>query len=218
MTIRQNFDQLLKELHLDVVKMASLTEESIKQTIEALNTKDKDMAFNIIENDHAINKMEDKIANKCIELIATQQPTARDLRNITAVLKMITDIERIADHSVDISELMLETLDERYVKPPFYITSMASVACKMVKDVIDAYINRDGKLAEKVCEKDAIVDEYFDKVINDLQNLMYEQKETIKQSTVLMFIAKYFEKIADHATNIGEWVIYQITGDHENLN
>ena len=218
MTIRQNFDQLLKELHLDVVKMASLTEESIKQTIEVLNTKDKDLALKIIENDHAINKMEKKIANKCIELIATQQPTASDLRNITAVLKMITDIERIADHSVDISELMLETLDERYVKPPFYITSMASVACKMVKDVIDAYINRDVKLAEKVCEKDAIVDEYFDKVINDLQNHMYEQKETIKQSTVLMFIAKYFEKIADHATNIGEWVIYQITGDHENLN
>ena len=218
MTIRQNFDQLLKELHLDVVKMASLTEESIKQTIEVLNTKDKDLALKIIENDHAINKMENKIANKCIELIATQQPTASDLRNITAVLKMITDIERIADHSVDISELMLETLDERYVKPPFYITSMASVACKMVKDVIDAYINRDVKLAEKVCEKDAIVDEYFDKVINDLQNHMYEQKETIKQSTVLMFIAKYFEKIADHATNIGEWVIYQITGDHENLN
>jgi phosphate transport system protein len=151
-------------------------------------------------------------------LIATQQPLAKDLRLITSILKMITDLERIADHSADISELILKIADEEYIKPLVNIPKMASVARDMVRSAIDAYINNDIKMAEDVCSKDSTVDNYFESIINDLQELMRKNPQNINQATTFIFIVKYIEKIADHATNLGEWVIYIITGRHESLN
>jgi phosphate transport system protein len=195
-----------------------LVEKSIDEAIIALKQKDKELSQKVIAQDDVIDDMEREIEKKCIKLIATQQPLAKDLRLITSILKMITDLERIADHSADISELMLQIDDEEYIKPLVNIPKMAAVARDMVKGAIDAYINNDIALAEKVCAKDSTVDEYFQAIINDLQDLMKKNPKNIKQATIFMLIAKYIEKIGDHATNLAEWVIYIITGKHETLN
>ncbi|MDK2800624.1 MAG: phosphate transport system protein [Clostridiales bacterium] len=218
MVTRHVFDEHLQDLHLDIIRMASLVEKSIDEAIIALKQKDKELSQKVIAQDDVIDDMEREIEKKCIKLIATQQPLAKDLRLITSILKMITDLERIADHSADISELMLQIDDEEYIKPLVNIPKMAAVARDMVKGAIDAYINNDIALAEKVCAKDSTVDEYFQAIINDLQDLMKKNPKNIKQATIFMLIAKYIEKIGDHATNLAEWVIYIITGKHETLN
>lgn len=218
MIIRHAFDESLQELHLDVVQMATLVEESIDKAIEALIKKDRELAKKIIEQDDSIDDMERAIERKCINLIATQQPLAKDLRLVTSILKMITDLERIADHSTDISELMLQINEQEYIKQLVNIPKMAEIARKMVKDTIDSYINNDKSLAEQVCAKDAELDSYFDKIVNDLQDIMRKNPDSITQATILLFIVKYIEKIGDHATNVAEWVIYNITGNHVSLN
>jgi phosphate transport system protein len=218
MSTRHGFDESLRDLHYDVVRMASLVEKSIEEAILALKQKDKELAQKVIQQDDEIDEMERAIEKKCIRLIATQQPLAKDLRLITSILKMITDLERIADHSADISELILKIADEEYIKPLVDIPKMASVARDMVRNAIDAYINNDIKMAEDVCSKDSTVDNYFESIINDLQELMRKNPQNINQATTFIFIVKYIEKIADHATNLGEWVIYIITGRHESLN
>ncbi|WHH57643.1 phosphate signaling complex protein PhoU [Petroclostridium sp. X23] len=218
MATRHVFDENLRQLHLDVVRMASLVEKSIEEAIHALKQKDKELAQRVIEQDDQIDEMERTIETKCIKLIATQQPIAKDLRLITSILKMITDLERIADHSADISELILQIADEEYIKPLIDIPKMAKTAREMVKNAIDAYINNDVAAAQQVCMKDKEVDDYFELIVDDLQQLMRKNPQCINQATIFILIVKYIEKIADHATNIGEWVIYIITGQHESLN
>jgi phosphate transport system protein len=218
MATRHVFDENLRQLHLDVVRMASLVEKSIEEAIHALKQKDKELAQRVIEQDDQIDEMERTIETKCIKLIATQQPIAKDLRLITSILKMITDLERIADHSADISELILQIADEEYIKPLIDIPKMAKTAREMVKNAIDAYINNDVAAAQQVCMNDKEVDDYFELIVDDLQQLMRKNPQCINQATIFILIVKYIEKIADHATNIGEWVIYIITGQHESLN
>lgn len=217
MVTRHSFDAGLDDLHLDLIRMGSLVEESIDNTILALKKQDMDLARQIFNNDDVIDDMEQKIEKKCMNLIARQQPLAKDLRTISTALKIITDMERIADHSSDIAEITIRMANEKYIKPLIDIPKMAELAKQMVNKSIDAYVRQDINLAQEVCAGDDEVDDLFNKIILELINIMKNDPNTVEQAIDFMFVAKYLERMADHATNIGEWVVFNVTGEHEHL-
>lgn len=217
MVTRHSFDHELEDLHLELIKMGSLVEESIENTIIALKKQDVELARKIFRNDDVIDELEQKIEKRCLALIARQQPLAKDLRTISTALKIITDMERIADHSADIAEITIRMANEKYIKPLIDIPKMAELAKQMVKKAIDAYVKQDTELAQEVCDSDDEVDDLFFKIILELINIMKNDPQTIEQATNFMFIAKYLERMADHATNICEWVVFNVTGEHEHL-
>ena len=214
---RHYFDKELEELHFELIKMASLVEESIENTILALKKQDVDLARKIFKNDDVIDDMERKIEKICLNLIARQQPLAKDLRTISTALKIITDMERIADHSSDIAEITIRMANEKYIKPLIDIPKMAELAKQMVNKAIDAYVKQDIEIAQEVCQSDDAVDDLFSKIVLELINIVKNDPETVEQVINFMFIAKYLERMADHATNIGEWVVFNVTGEHEHL-
>ncbi len=214
---RSFFDRELEELHMDMVSMGSLVEESIENTIIALKKQDVELARKIFMNDDVIDELEKKIERRCLNLIARQQPLAKDLRTISAALKIITDMERIADHSADIAEITLRMANEKYIKPLIDIPRMAELAKNMVNKSIDAYIKQDIELAKFVCKSDDDVDDLFMKITLELINIIKNDPESVEQAIDFILIAKYLERMADHATNIGEWVVYNVTGEHDHL-
>lgn len=217
MVTRHSFDQGLEDLHLELIKMGSLVEESIENTIHALKKQDVELARKVFRNDDVIDDMEQKIERMCLNLIARQQPLAKDLRTISTALKIITDMERIGDHSSDIAEITIRMANEKYIKPLIDIPKMAELAKQMVKNSIDAYVKQDIQLAEEVCASDDEVDDLFAKIKLELINIVKNDPESVDQIINFLFIAKYLERMADHATNIGEWVVFNVTGEHEHL-
>lgn len=215
---RNQFDQELESLHNNMVKMASLVEESIERTISALKKHDVELAKKIFQGDDLVDELEKIIERQCLNLIARQQPLAKDLRTISAALKIITDMERIADHSSDIAEITIKMAPEKYIKPLVDIPKMAECARTMVNKAIDAYIRQDVELAKAVAASDDEVDDLFFKIILELTGIMKNNPDTVEQAINLILIAKYLERMADHATNIGEWVIYNVTGEHYKFN
>ncbi|PKM50551.1 MAG: phosphate transport system regulatory protein PhoU [Firmicutes bacterium HGW-Firmicutes-7] len=211
---RYEFQRELDVLHKDLTKMGAVIEKTMDDMIEALITQNTQLAQEIIERDEEINKMELQVEKECILLIARQQPIASDLRDIAAVLKIITDLERIADHCADISEYTIKLSKEHYLKPIIHIPEMVEKVKAMVKDAIDSSVKKDLELAKSICERDDEVDNYFDTIIEELIDLMKEDSENIRQCKDFMFIVKYLERMGDHATNIAEWVIYTVTGSH----
>lgn len=212
---RNLFDKELESLHVNMIKMAGLVEESIERAIIALKKHDLELAREIFEGDDMIDEMEKAIEKQCLNLIARQQPLAKDLRTISSALKIITDMERIADHSSDIAGITIKMGTEKYIKPLIDIPKMAECAKIMVNKAIDAYIRQDIELARAVSASDDEVDDLFNKIVMDLTIIMKNNPETIEQAINLIFIAKYLERMADHATNIGEWVVYNVTGEHD---
>ena len=215
MVTRIVFEKELKDLHIELLKMCGMVEESIERTIEALNKKDAKIAHEVFANDDVIDEQEKIIERKCLNIIARQQPLAKDLRFVSTTLKIITDLERIADQSADIAEITLRIIDQPYIKPLVDIPKMAEFTRFMVKESIDAYVSEDVELARKVCNDDNIVDDLFIKITLDLVNIMKADSNTVDQAINLMFVAKYLERMSDHATNIGEWVIYNVTGEQK---
>lgn len=211
------FDKELKQLQMDMLKMASLVEESIDNTVIALKKQDTALALKIFKDDDIIDDLEVCIENKCFNLIESQQPVSKDLRAISSALKIITDMERIADHSSDIAEITMRMSHEKYIKPLIDIPKMADLAKDMVKKAIDSYLRNDEKLAREVCSSDDAVDELFYKVMLELTCIMKNDASTVEQGINFLMIAKYLERMADHATNIGEWVVYNVTGVHAHL-
>jgi phosphate transport system protein len=218
MVTRHHFDKELEELHHELIRMGSMVEESIENAIYALKKQDIELAKKVLDNDDAIDAQEKKIERICLMLIARQQPLAKDLRVISTALKIITDMERIADHSSDICEITLRMANERYVKPLIDIPLMAEKAKQMVNKAIDAYVKRDVELAKEVCASDDAVDELFSKITFEVTSIMRNNSEAVEQCVDFILIAKYLERMADHATNIGEWVIFSVTGEHMHLN
>ena len=216
-TTRHLFDKELEELHMDLIKMGSLVEESIENTITALKNQDMELARKIFWNDDFIDDMERQIEKRCLTLIARQQPIAKDLRSISTALKIITDMERIADHSADIAEITIRMAHEKYIKPLIDVPKMAELAKQMVKEAINSYVSQDIEPANNVCKNDDKVDELFYKIILELIEIMKNDPGTVEQKINFMFIAKYLERMADHTTNIGEWVVFNVTGEHEHL-
>ena len=218
MAVRQGFENALKLLQQDILRMGSLVEEAIFRAIQALAGQNLELAHQVLEGDEVIDVLELEIEDRCMKLIATQQPMAKDLRRIGAGLKIITDLERIGDYACDIARVTKHIADQPLIKPLIDIPRMAELAQKMVKDSLDAYVHEDTKLAEGIAFDDDLVDHLHSQVFRELLTYMMEDPRTIKQATHLLFASRYLERIADHATNIGERVFYLVTGERKELN
>lgn len=217
MSTRHIFDEQLDSLRHLLLEMTNEIEKSMERTIQALVARDVAMAKEIIAYDDVIDQYETRIEEACLELIARQQPMAADLRLISMILKMITDLERIADHSSDISEIILRLGNEEPIKPLVDIPRMAEIARGMVHGAIEAYVENDLAKAHNVCDMDDEVDRLFEKVILDLSTMMKADPAVVDRALDLVFIAKYLERVGDHATNVAEWVAFNITGKHRHL-
>lgn len=212
--MRNRFDQQLTELNREIIKMGSLCEEAIGSVGKALRDGDLELAKQVVDNGSAIDQMERDIETRCIKLLLHQQPVARDLRQISAALKMITDMERIGDQAEDIAEI-LYFLRGKTTERTAPIEEMAQETMKMVTDSVNAFVEKDISLAERVIAQDDVVDELFDRAKHDLIHLIAEEPSAGEYALDLLMISKYFERIGDHATNIAEWVIYSVTGVHK---
>lgn len=216
--MRNRFDQQLEQLNYAMIEMGSLIESAIKMAITALEKQDVQLANKTIAFDEEVNQKEKEIENLCLKLLLQQQPVAKDLRVISSALKMITDMERIGDHASDISEMTLLLANTEYVYELSHLHDMAKETSQMVIQSLEAYVNKDLDLANEVIKRDDVVDQLFYKVKCELIQLINQETKHGEQATDLLMVAKYFERIGDHATNIAEWVIFSITGIHEDMN
>lgn len=213
--MRSKFDEQLLELHKEMIEMGQKIVQSIVMAIEALTKKDVLLAKKIMEEDTEIDRLQKKIESICFNLIIQQQPVARDLRTVTAALKMVTDMERIGDHAADISEMTLLMGEDSQIERFHPINAMASETMLMLNHSIEAYVEKDKGKAREVIEHDDIVDELFSKAKRDIIQLIRENSTDGEEATDLLMVAKYFERIGDHATNIAEWVIYSLKEKEE---
>lgn len=213
--MRSRFDQQLNELNHHLIEMGVLIEDAISKACKALEEQDVAAAQSIVEGDDRIDDKEKEIESLCLKLLLNQQPVARDLRQISSALKMITDMERIGDQAADISEICVYLVGQAYIKKLIHIPQMAAATIKMVTDSIDAFVKKDLTLAQAVIAYDDIVDDLYVTVKKDLIRLIHEDAANGEQALDLLQIAKYFERIGDHAVNIAEWVIFSLTGRHK---
>ena len=209
--MRNRFDRQLTELNQDMIQMGHMIGQAIGMAISALNNRDKEQAEKVIDYDDEINEEERIIENLCLKLLLQQQPVARDLRVISSALKMITDMERIGDQAADISEVTLHLIDAKYKRDMEHIRKMAAETTYMVVQSVEAYVEK----AKEVIAHDDIIDDLFIKSREDVISLIRSNPEEGACATDLLMIAKYFERIGDHACNIAEWVIFSITGEHK---
>ena len=213
--MRNRFDQQLELLNEQLTRMGELCEVAIGKATTALKEGSMEQAQKVIEADEEIDQAETDIERLCLRLLLQQQPVARDLRQISAALKMITDMERIGDQASDIAEIII-TEDKSEAQDIPMIIKMSEAASKMVRDSVNAYVEKDLDLARKVMENDDVVDELFEEVKTTLINFIAENKGLQGVEAIdLIMVAKYLERIADHATNIAEWVEFSITGIHK---
>lgn len=215
MSARTEFDHELEILHLDMIRMGGLIEDAIDKSIDALEKRDRDLAARVIENDKQIDDLERVIETQCLRLLLKQQPVAKDLRAISTALKMITDMERIGDHASDIADLMLRFGEEPYIRALEHIPLMAGIASSMVKDSVTAFVKSDVALSHEIMARDDEVDSLFETVKRDIIEILVHLPEQANQCIDFMMIAKYLERIGDHAVNIAEWVVFFVTGEHK---
>ncbi len=216
--MRNRFDKQLTQLNSELVQMGNLIEEAIEMAVKALVKQDVELAKKAIAFDEEINHQESEIENLCMKLLLQQQPVARDLRLISAALKMITDMERIGDHAADISEITILLADTPYINNLELIQQMAKETTVMVVKSVEAFVEKDLELAQSVIRMDDKVDELFASIRRALIQEINQNPELGEQATDLLMVGKYFERIGDHATNIAEWVIFSITGVHKSYN
>lgn len=214
--MRYGLDKSLQLLKDDIGRMSGMVEESMDKMIIALSEMNADLAKDIISHDEEIDHIENKIEKQCLSLFALQQPLAKDLRIIGSTLKIITDLERVADQSADISELIIR-LSKKTIKINPDIFKMAEKARNMVVRSIDSFIKQDAETAKEVCAADDEVDDLFNVLVMDIASRLRAGAEHIEELIDIMFIVKYLERIGDHATNISEWVVYNETGTHMHL-
>ena len=213
MSTRVAFLNDLRTLNNDVIKMATILEESIDKMILALTELSAEHATEVIARDDEIDDLERKIEIECILIIAKQQPIATDLRKVSSIMKIITDIERIADHCSDISEYVLELIKKDPMVQPSALVPMVEAMKDMVVQAINSYVAEDVEESKKVREKDDIVDNYFVEIREDLKKRMTEDKKWIPQCVDYLMIIKYLERMGDHATNIAGWMKFIVTGE-----
>ena len=216
--MRNRFDRQLSTLNDELIEMGSMIEKSIETAIKALVNQDVDLARHAIEADEEIDRQERIIEDLCLKLLLQQQPVAKDLRLISSALKMITDMERIGDHASDISEITIALADQPYIKKLEHIQQMAKETMIMLLGSIEAFVDKDLEKANEVIKRDDVVDDLFDKVKKELIQMIHENADKGEQAADLLMVAKYMERIGDHATNISEWVIFSITGEHKSMN
>ena len=212
--MRNKFDEQLSQLNHEMIEMGALCEEVIALASRALTENDKSLAARVAPLDSEIDRKERDIENLCLKLLLQQQPVARDLRQISAALKMITDMERIGDQAEDIAEIVT-FLKGRTGQNDDLLREMARSTIKMVTESVDAFVKHDIMLAEKVVAYDDVVDNYFEQVKDELIARIAENPDDGEYALDLLMIAKYFERIGDHAVNIAEWVMFSVTGVHK---
>ena len=218
MMMRTRLNEELIRLHNMLENMGDMIERALEGSVAALAEEDMEKAKDIIRTDRLVNQQEKDIETLCFKMLLMEQPVAYDLRNVSAAIKMITDMERIGDQAADICDLVLHIGKTKIAMDYGHISRMAEVTIQMVKKSIQAFIKSDLDLAKKVCESDDEVDALFKEAKHDLVELIRHDVTLSEQAIDMLMIAKYFERIGDHATNIGEWVIYAITGEHKDYN
>lgn len=209
--LRKNFHQELEKLHLLLIEMGATVEEVIKLSITGLEKQDLEKSDQAIILDEKVDRLEIQIEAICLDLFALQTPVAIDLRKISTILKMITDLERIGDYAVNIAYDTKKLNNKKLIKPLVDIPKMAEITRDMVKGSLDSFINEDAKLAREVAKKDDIVDDLYLKIHEELLDLATKNKEDIEQVIYLLFIGRHLERMADHATNICEKIVYMTT-------
>jgi phosphate transport system protein len=213
--MRIRFDKQLAQLNASLLEMAKMVEEAIADANKALTEQDVELAKQVIAHDDDIDLKEKEIEAMCLKIILQQQPVAGDLRLVSSVLKITTDLERIGDHATDISEIAILLADRQFYKKLEYIPKMAEATMKMVTKSIEAFVKKDLELAKEVIIYDDEVDRLFVTVKDELIELIKEDVANTDQAMDLIMVAKYFERIGDHATNIAEWVVFSLTGVHK---
>ena len=212
MSARVNYEAELKSVIDSLVVMCRHIEIAIEKCVKALVERDYGIAKEVFEEDKLIDRMERDIEQACLKILVMEHPVASDFREVSAILKMITDLERIGDQARDIAEIMMQFGDDEYIKKLEHIPQMALIVIQMVKDGVQAYIDRDIELARSLDKTDDKVDDLFNTVMGDLVTLTKKNPDNAEQAIRFMMITKYLERIGDHAVNIGEWVEYAMTG------
>lgn len=213
--MRKTFDEQLRNLNEELLEMGALIEQAINSASKALIDRNRDAAEDAIAFDKEIDNKEREIETMCIKMLLQQQPVARDLRQISSALKMVTDMERIGDQAADISGLVMYLIGKSNINTTKHLIDMAKAAAKMVTGSIDAYVKKDVVLAHECIKMDDIIDSLFMIVKGELIDIMKKGEDVEEQAADLLLIAKYFERIGDHAQNIAEWVEYSITGKYK---
>ena len=208
--MQRHFHEELDALKQTLLAMGGLVEEQIRRVMSALLERDSVLAQEVIDRDRQVNAYDVEVDEKCVELLALYQPTAGDLRFITTAMKIVTDLERIGDQAVNIAQRALELNQEPQLKPYIDLPRMADRAQRMVKESLDAFVARDTELARRVCGEDSEVDALKEQIFRELLTFMMEDARTIPRAIRLILISRFLERVADHATNIAEMVIYMV--------
>jgi phosphate transport system protein len=210
--MHRHFDEELQDLKKLLLQMGALVESQIQGALRALTERNSSLASQVIDNDHRVNALDVKMDEDCLRLLALHQPAARDLRFITTAMKIATELERMSDLAENICERAIELNEEPQLKPYIDIPRMANWTLRMVKNSLDAFVQYNADLARKVCEDDDFVDDLTEQLFRELVSFMLENPKTITRAIRLTFIGKYIERIADHATNVAELVVYMVEG------
>jgi phosphate transport system protein len=218
MVTRETFDRDLQQLQQDLLRMGDLVDAAIRQSIEALKDRSTDLAERVITADNAIDALHLELEERCLRLMATQQPMAKDLRMIASVWAITIDLERMGDHAEDIAKITRRLAEQPLLKPLIDIPRMADLVREMLRDGLDALVRRDTGLATQMAGKDDAVDHLYGQVFRELLTYMIEDTRNIQRATHLLMVAQALERMGDHATNIAERVIYMVTGTLKELN
>ena len=210
--MQRHFHEELDALKQTLLAMGALVEDQIRRVMRALVERDEALAREVIERDHQVNAYDVEVDEKCVELLARYQPAASDLRFLTTAMKIVTDLERIGDQAVNIAQRTLELNREPQLKPYIDLPRMAAKSQQMVKDSLDAFVARDAGLARDVCARDSEVDALKEQVFRELLTFMMSDPKTIARALHLILVSRFLERVADHATNIAEMVVYMIEG------
>jgi phosphate transport system protein len=218
MEIRTMYHRKMKEIQNDLLMMGSMVEKAINQSVNALKERDIDLANRVIADDKKVDMKRFEIEDKCIQLIATQQPMASDLRTIISVINIISEVERIGDHAEGIAKIVIMIGDEPPLKPLIDIPRMTEKTVDMLHRSLDTFVNRDSATAIKIAAEDDEVDNLYDQIFRELISFMVEDPRTITRATRLIWVAHNLERSADRVTNICERVVYMVTGKMEEIN
>lgn len=214
--MRQFYQEELSQLNQQLIEMGRMVEDAIKAAIKALAERDKKLALEVIRNDEQVNKMEKAIEHRCLMLIVKEQPVAGDLRLVSSILKIITDLERVGDHATDIAEISTHFDEQPFIKKLTHIPQMADATIHMLNQSINAFVTKDEALAHEVIRFDDVVDNHFNVIKNELIEMVHKDRKAGEQAINFLMIAKYLERIGDHAENVAEWVLFAISGNHSN--
>ncbi|HEY8346681.1 MAG TPA: phosphate signaling complex protein PhoU [Symbiobacteriaceae bacterium] len=215
---RRSFEEQLETLQRGVLKMGAYVTEAIHRAVDSLVRLDEQLARDVIAGDDTVDRMLVDLEKGCLQVMALHQPMARDLRRVGAVLKIVTDLERIADHATDIAMVTLHLQGDTLIKELVDIRRMAELVQQMTMEALEAYIHQDVERARRMIAMDDEVDRIHSALFDELLVIMQARPETVKQATYLILVSMYLERVGDHATNLGEWTIYLVTGELKDLN